>query len=140
MSDKIDLEVQVVDEMPLEDSQQLSSCLNNGPCHRVTQRVSSVYDRKTVVKWMQAEVEKSGIDMLASKAVRTLPAVFGAHDHKSTMAALMKAGRWWKSREDIANAPVTTISRAGGGERRRNYVKVSIGRGRKRAVWVSALY
>jgi hypothetical protein len=89
---------------------------------------------------MQAEVEKAGIDMLASKAVRIFPAVFGAHDHKSTKAALMKAGRWWKSREDIANAPVTTISRAGGGGRRRNYVKVSIGRRRKRAVWVSALY
>jgi hypothetical protein len=116
--------------MPLEDSQQLSSCLSHGPCHRVPQRVSSVYDRKIAVNWMQAEVEKAGIDMLASKAVRTFPAVFGAHDHKSTKAALMKAGRWWKSRKDIANAPVTTISRAGGGVCRSKHVKVSIGRGR----------
>jgi hypothetical protein len=77
-----------------------------------------VYDRKIVVNWMQPEVQKAGIGMLASKAVRTFPAVFGAHDHKSTQAALMKAGRWWKSREDVAIAPVTTISRAGGGRRR----------------------
>jgi hypothetical protein len=140
MSDNIDLDVQVVDERRSEDSQQLNSCMNNGPCHRVTQRVSSVHDRKTVVKWMQAEVEKAGIEMLASKTVRKFPAIFGAHDYKSTKAALMKAGRWWKSREYIANAPVTTISRAGGAGRRRNYVKVSIGRGRKRAIWVSALY
>jgi hypothetical protein len=52
----------------------------------------------------------------------------------------MKAGRWWKSREYIASAPVTTISRAEGAERRRNYVKISIGRGRKRVIWVPALY
>jgi hypothetical protein len=140
MSNNIDLEVQVVDERPSEDSQQLNSFMNNGPCHRVTQRVSSVHERKTVVKWMNAEVEKAGIEMMASKAVRKFPAIFGAHDYKSTKAALMKAGRWFKSRECIANAPVTTISRAGGAGRRRNYVMVSIGRGRKRAIWVSALY
>jgi hypothetical protein len=140
MSDNIDLDVQVVDERTSEDSQQLNSCMNNGPCHRVTQRVSSVHDRKTVVKWMQAQVEKAGIEMLASKAVRKYPAIFGAHDNKSTKAALVKARRWWKSREYIANAPVATISRAGGAGRRRNFVKVSIGRGRKGAIWVSALY
>jgi hypothetical protein len=140
MSGNIDLEVQDVDERPSEDSQQLNSCMNNGPCHRVTQRVSSVHDRKTVVKWMQAEVEKAGIEMLASKSVRKFPAIFGAHDYKSTKAALMKAGRWWKFREYIANAPVTTIYRAGGAGRRRKYVKLSIGRGRKRSIWVSALY
>jgi hypothetical protein len=140
MSDNIDLDVQVVDERPSGDSQHLNSCMNSGHCHRVTQRVSSAHDRKTVVKWMQAEFEKAGIEMLASKAVRKFPAIFGRHDYKWTKAALTKAGRCRKSREYIANAPVTTIFRAGGAGRRRNYVKVSIGRGRKRAIWVSALY
>jgi hypothetical protein len=113
MSDNIDLEIQVVDGTDSGDSPQLNHRLNNGPCHRAAQRVSSVLDRKTVAKWMIAEVENAGIEMLASKAVRNFPKVFGAHDDKSTKAALMKAGRWWKSREGIVNAAATTISRAG---------------------------
>jgi hypothetical protein len=52
----------------------------------------------------------------------------------------MKASRWWRAMSGIMADAATTISRATPLGRKRHLVKVSGGRGRKRAQWVTALY
>jgi alkylation response protein AidB-like acyl-CoA dehydrogenase len=104
-------------------------------------------EKKKVVNWMMVEYKKVGEDRMASKAVATFPEVFrasaGAASAGIRKAALQKASRWCKQRfslmKQFQKMPLT-ISRVKRhvGHQRINR-KVSCGRGRKRAAWVTAL-
>jgi hypothetical protein len=132
--------IEIVDD-PQTSSKPESSAserFQNG--RRATQRVASVMNRKEIVKWMISAVEVLETEKgIISKAVREFPEVFRSHDFRSKKAAMMKASRWWRARSGII-ADAATISRATSLGRKRHLVKVSSGRGRKRAQWVTALY
>jgi hypothetical protein len=108
---------------------------------RASQRVASVMNRKGIVKWIISAVETLGTEKgIISKAVREFPEVFRSHDFQSKKAAMRKSSRWLRARPSIMAVAATTLSRPTRQGRKRHLVKLSSGRGRKRAQWVAALY
>ena len=126
-------------------SNETSGSANSIQSRRQLQHVSTKADRKRVIKWMIAEVERSGTDnRIASKAVLAHPTVFRA----SRRANREKARHWWKTRDfflaqlkTAKNKQITVSARAGMElGTRRIAVKAFTGRGRKRAPWVEYLH
>jgi hypothetical protein len=64
---------------------------------RRVQHVSTLKSRREVVRWMVSVAGADGEKHVPSRAVRQFPSVFRAVEK----ANLMKASRWWKSRNEI---------------------------------------
>lgn len=87
---------------------------------------------------MVSEVSANGETNIASKATKQFPNIFPG----SLNTKLMKASRWWKTRDTILNdnSP-QAATRVQGGVRKRVDRKVIVkGRGRKRDDWRESLH
>lgn len=98
-----------------------------------------------IVRWIVTEVEKDGTeDKIPSKAVKNFPNYFRG----SPSANKMRAQRYWKSRKSsLQNVKASrdpkdpkSVSNVGTEGRKLLLAKAKVGRGRKRAEWVSWLY
>lgn len=111
------------------------------PKKRARQHTNLLSERYVATKWMVDHATVNGQTNIKSKAVRKFPDIFTG----SEKAALQKASRWWKSRQetlalcdpDVRDGAVTTHMRCGHG---RSPMKALPGRGRRRAHWVLSLY
>ena len=103
--------------------------------------VSTIAQRRSVLKWMVDEVEKHGEKKLAPKAIRKFSHLFGG----SYKANYAKAVHWWNKKEKLMELPESgrRLGNFSGvthhGLKRVNFKAMS-GRGRKKAAWVVALY
>lgn len=106
---------------------------------RTRKHCNTLSERYRVIKWMLQEAETAGPTHIISKGVRQFPRLFSG----TQKAKLQKVSNWWKSRDKIMalkrqkrrlGAFSTTCN-----VRRKDF-KALPGRGRRRAVWVKALY
>ncbi len=117
--------------------------MEHGPgTSRALQQVTPIAIRKTVVAWMLEDSELHGVVGLSARTIQAFP----SHFRGTRSANLIRAGRWWASRDryfpenDNLLAPPMACTRASVARRSRILVKASPGRGPQRSEWVQWLY
>ncbi|CAM6124006.1 unnamed protein product [Calypogeia fissa] len=125
----------------------------SGNGKRRLQNVTTKMNRKRVMLWMDAEVERcNNTKDICAKAVKEFPSIFRTHGHDNHVykANIQKASRWWKAKETFlqkvgktgrTTGNVVTIS-ANQKKTSRKIVRTKAlkGRGRKREPWVEWLH
>ena len=110
-----------------------------GKRKRSFQSVSTIQDRRKVVRWMVKEKDNDEIQHFFAATVDHFPDVFRAF---SRNANIQKARNWWRERQQILSMDhgQTTVSATRVTGRMTLRVKAQSGRGRKRSEWVAWLY
>lgn len=106
---------------------------------RHTQAVSTVANRRKVLRWMEKHEKLHGDEGMFAKAVDKFPTIFNSATRSANLA---KSIYWWRKRNLILHSERGTVAvsarRRGG--RRRVGLKVIGGRGRPRSAWVEWIY
>ena len=103
--------------------------------------VSTIAQRRSVLKWMVDEVDKLGEKKLAPKAIRKFSHLFTG-SYKPNHA---KAVHWWNNKQKVmelseSRRPLGNLSGVTHHVLKRVNFKAMSGRGRKNSAWVVALY
>ncbi|DBA03844.1 TPA: hypothetical protein N0F65_005734, partial [Lagenidium giganteum] len=119
------------------DEADLSPSQHSESNHRACQMVSTLQQRRLVVKWMQENQQECRF--LSASTVDTFPQIFTAELRQTN---IKKARRWWEDRETLLHLPrgSLSVSKVKARGRVTMRVKAMNGRGRKQRRWVQWLY
>jgi hypothetical protein len=120
--------------------QESPELLANTIRKRRVQHVSTLKSRREVVRWMVSVADADGEKNVVSRTVKQFPSVF----RTSEKANLMKASRWWKSRNEILCADKAhtraSLSAVHSLIRKTVLLKAMTGRGRPQSPWVKSIH
>lgn len=141
----LQVSVQPKQNEPDTNSGEGEDAVVNATVKRRANNVLTLHDRARVVRWMVAEVEKTGTHKrIQSKTIKQFPFLF----RSSHSANFMRAKRLWEERNELLDSlprpgarggvmiSVANVAKIG---KKRIRSKARVGRGRKCDAWVVAL-